>query len=262
MKTQSLVLRFIFTFTIGVAFIVMVMMLFSSCKNEASGTPGTLQLKATTPKLFLKSGVLASVGGTTITLDAAKVEIKNLRVEENSGNDVQNQSGGQSGSTGSDGKDVAETSSPAETGSAGDLLLSGPYLLDIINGSASIDQVTVQPGTYKKVNFDFYAGNENNGHSISLSGLFTNAQGGIVPFTLTSDFAGTVQLPLAGSGLQVSSGGTSTISILFDVNNWLSSLDLGTATQANGKITISNNENQGLYLAFITELSKHIEIAN
>jgi hypothetical protein len=259
MKTQSLVLRFIFTFTIGVAFIVMVMMLFSSCKNETPGTPGTLQLRATTPKLMLKSGTLASVGGATFTLDAAKVEIKNLRVEENSGNDVQNQNGSQSGSDGIDG---AEKNSTLETDSAGDIMLAGPYLLDILNGTASIDQVTVQPGTFKKVDFEFYAGPENSNHSIELSGKFTNAQGVTVPFTLTSDFAGTVQLPLAGSGLQVSSGGTSTLSILFDVNNWLSSLDLNTATQANGKITISSNENQGLYQAFVTELSKHIEIEN
>ncbi len=260
MKTQSLVLRFILTFTIGVAFIVMVTMLFSSCKNEASGTPGTLQLKATTPKLFLKSGVLASVGGATITLDAAKVEIKNLRVEENSGNDVQNQSGGQSGSTGNDGKEATEKTSTAETGSAGDLLLSGPYLLDIINGSASIDQVTVLPGTYKKVNFDFYAGNENNGHSIVISGTFTNASGATVPFTLVSDASNAIQLPLSGTGISVSSGGTATISIVFDVNNWLNKLDFNTAIQSNGQITISNTENTQLYQAFLATLAQYIDI--
>ena len=259
MKTQSLVLRLIFTFTIGVAFIVMIMMLFSSCKNEASGTPGTLQLKATTPKLFLKSGVLASVGGATLTLDAAKVEIRNLKIEENSGNDVQNQSGNQSNDTG---KDTATKSTKAESADSGDILLSGPYLLDIINGSASIDQVSVQPGTYKKVDFDFYAGNENNGHSIILSGIFTNAQGGIVPFTLTSDFSEAVQLPLAGNGLQVNSGSITTISILFDVNNWLSTLDFNTANQANGRINITKDENTGLYLAFLSALAKHIEIEN
>lgn len=259
MKTQSLVLRLIFTFTIGVAFIVMVMMLFSSCKNETSGTPGTLQLKATTPKLFLKSGVLASVGGAIITLDEAKLEIRDLRIEENSGNDHQNQSGDQSTNAG---KDTSEKSMKAESADAGDILLAGPYLLDIINGSASIDQINVQPGTYKKVNFDFYAGNENNDHSISLSGLFTNSKGIIVPFTLTSDFAETVQLPLAGNGLQVNSGGTTTISILFDVNNWLSKLDFNTANQVNGRINITKDENSGLYLAFLSSLSRHIEIEN
>ena len=149
MKTQSLVLRFLLTFTIGVAFIVMVMLVFSSCKNEQSGVSGTLQLKANSNQL-LKSATIASVNGASISLDAAKVEIRNLRIEENSGNDNQNQSGDQSGNDGN------EKNSKSEAGDAGDILLSGPYLLDILSGTASIDQVTVQPGTYKKVDFEFY----------------------------------------------------------------------------------------------------------
>lgn len=260
MKTQNLVLRFILTFAVGVGFIVMVMMVFSSCKNEPVGTPGNVQLKATTPKLMLKSGTLAAAGGATIKLDAALVEIKNLRIEENSGNDVQNQSGNQSGDKSNDGKEAAEKNSTAEGGDQGDILLPGPYSLDIISGSAAIDQVSVQPGTYKKVDFNFSAGTGSNGHSITLSGVYTNAQGVAVPFMLTSDFAGTVQLPLAGNGLQVNSGTTSSISILFDDNNWLNALDLSTATVSNGQININATANKTLYEAFVSALSQHIEI--
>lgn len=256
MKTQNLVLRFLVTFTIGVAFILMVTMLFSSCKNDASEAPGTLQLKAGSQNQGLKSASITSVNGS-ILLNAATVEIKNLRVEENSGNDIQN--GDQSADANDNEK---EKSSKSENNEGGDLMLSGPYLLDILNGSASIDQVTVQPGTYKKVDFDFFAGPENSNHSIELSGIFTNAQGIAIPFTLTSEFAETVQLPLAGNGVQVSSGGLSTISILFDVNNWLGKLDLNTATPDNGHISITKDKNTGLYIAFLSELSKHIEIDN
>lgn len=258
MKTQSLVLRFLLTFSIGVAFILIVMLVFSSCKNEQSGAPGTLQLKANSNQL-LKSATIASVNGASITLNAAKVEIRNLRIEENSGNDNQNQSGDQSGN---DGKDSNEKSSKSETGDAGDILLPGPYLLDILSGTVSIDQITVQPGTYKKVDFEFFAGPENSSHSIVLSGAYTNAQNISVPFTLTSEFAKTVQLPLAGNGIQVNSGGISSISILFDVNNWLNKLDFSTAIVNNGQISINKDENSGLYLAFLSALSKHVEIEN
>ena len=255
MKTQSLVLRFLFTFTIGVAFIIMVMLVFSSCKNEPSGATGSLQLKAKSNQV-LKSATITSVSGASLTLDAAKVEIKNLRIEENSGNDIQNQSGDQSGNDGN------EKSSKSETGDAGDLLLTGPYLLDILSGTASIDKITVQPGTYKKVDFEFYAGPENSSHSIVLSGTYTNASGTAIPFKLTSEFAETVQLPLAGNGIQVTSGAITTLSILFDVNNWLNKLDLSTAVVSNGQININKDENSGLYLAFLSALSKHIEIEN
>ena len=257
MKTQSLVLRFLFTFTIGVAFIVMVMLIFSSCKNESSGAPGTLLLKASSRSQVLKSATITSINGASITLDAAKVEIRNLRIEENSGND--NQSGDQSGK---DGKDGNEKSSKSESGDAGDILLPGPYLLDILSGTASIDQVTVTPGTYKKVDFEFFTGTENNSHSIVLSGTYTNAKGIVIPFILTSEFAETLQLPLAGNGIEVNSGSITSISILLDVNNWLNQLDFSTANLSNGKISINKDENTGLYLAFIAALSKHIEIEN
>lgn len=254
MKTQSLVLRFLFTFTIGVAFIIMVMLVFSSCKNEPSGAPGTIQLKATSQSQGLKSAKI-ELSNVTIELQTASIEIKNLQIEENSGED--NQQGNQSGN---DGKDKGEKESKSNKGDGGDLLLAGPYLLNVLNNSATIDQVPVQPGTYKKVNFEFFAGSENSNHSISLSGTFTNAQGISVPFTLTSEFAETIQLPLAGSGIQVNSGGISSISILFDVNNWLNKLDLTAAIVNNGQISINKVENPGLYLAFITEVSKHVEI--
>ncbi len=262
MKTQNLVLRFIFTFTIGLASIALFMMIFSSCKkNEAPVTPGNLQLKANTSKQMLKSGTLVSVGGGTIALDAAKVEIKQIRIEENSGIDAQSQSGGQSGSK-DDTYDAAEKSPGTKSGGAGDIMLTGPYLLNILNGAASIDQVMVLAGTYKKVDFEFFAGFENRGHSILLSGTFTNSKGVIIPFTITSDFAGTVELPIAGNGIQVRSGGTSTISVLFSVDNWLNKVDFNSAILSTGKININKAENPGLYRAFITELSKNIDIEN
>jgi len=276
MKTRVLFKKSI-TFLVGVVLIIIISIGFTRCKKDSSVTPGTIQLKATSQSMGLKSATVVSLAGTfktiyllspisglksativssagTLILQTAMVEIGNLRIEENSGNDVQNND-----QYGNDGAGGIESSTKSESGDAGDLQLAGPYLLDILNGSASIDKVTVPPGTYKKVNFDFVAGSENKGHSIALSGNFVNAQGVSIPFTLTSEIAEMIQLPLTGNGIQVTSGNIVPVSILFDISNWLNKLDFNTATQNKGQITISNVENQGLYQAFMTQVMKNIE---
>lgn len=260
MKTQSILLRAILTLMIGIAFLVLITFIFSGCKNENSGTPGTLILKAESPKLMLKSGTLASTGGATLKLDAFTIEIRNLIVEENSGNDNQNQVGDQTGGTVDSGNESPEKNGSETSSDTGDLSLPGPFVLQILNGTASIDQATVSAGTYKKVDFEFYPGSENNGHSIVISGTFTNSQGVTVPFSLLSDATQTIQLPLSGTGISVNSGGTTSIAIVFDVNSWLNKLDFNTANQVNGQITISNTENTGLYQAFMSALAQHIDI--
>lgn len=253
MKTKSVVLRVILIFTIGIALIVMVMMIFSGCTNNHSGAIGTLQLEADVPKSLLRAGVLTTIGGA-ITLKSVQVEIKNLKIEENSlqNNESKNQSGDSGLRLGIDEKN--------EFGNTADSLLTGPYLLDIFNGTASIDEVPIQPGAYKKVEFEFFAGPDNNNHSIALSGTFTNAKGVPVPFTLTSEFSEIIQLPLAGSGLKVNSGNIISITIFFDISKWLNKLDFNTANQTNGEICITKDENRNLYNAFLAQVSKHIDV--
>jgi hypothetical protein len=254
MKTKSVVLLLILTFTIGIALIVMTMMIFSCCKKENSGTIGTLQLQADTPKSFLRSEAIATIDGSFITLKSVQVEVMNLRIEGNSlPNNQKNIQSGDSGlRLGIDEKN--------EFGNTADSLLTGPYLLDIFNGTASIDEVPIQPGAYKKVEFEFFAGPDNNNHSLALSGTFTNAQGVPVPFTLTSEFSEIIHLPLVGRGLKVNSGNIISITILFDVSTWLNKLDFNTANQTNGKICITKEENRELYNAFLAQVSQHIDI--
>lgn len=252
MKIQRVVLRLILIFTIGIALIVMVMMIFSGCTNNHLGAIGTLQLQTDTPKSFPRAGVITAISGA-ITLKSVQVEIKNLKIEENSlQNNGNNRQSGDSGiQLGIDEK--------VEFGNTADSLLTGPYILNIFSGTASIDEVPIQPGAYKKVEFEFFAGPDNNNHSIALSGTFTNAQGVPVPFTLISEFSEIIQLPL-GRGLKVNSGNIISITILFDVNNWLNELDFNKANQTNGKINITKDENSGLYSEFITQMLKHIDI--
>ena len=232
MKTQRAILRLILIFTIGIALIVVVMMIFSGCTNNHLGAIGTLQLEADTPKSFLRAGDLTTIGGA-ITLKSVQVEIKNLRIVRNSTHNKynNNQSGNSGIQLGIDEK--------IELGNMADSLLTGPYLLDILSGTASIDEVPIQPGIYRRVEFEYFAGPDNNNHSLALSGTFTNAQGVPVPFTLTSEFSEIIQLPLAGRGLKVHSGNIISITILFDVSKWLNKLDFNTANQTNGEICIT-----------------------
>ena len=253
MKTKSAVLRLILIFAIGIALIVMILIVFSGCKNKYSGTIGTLQLEADTPNSFLRAGDLTTIGGA-ITLNSVQVEIKNLRIVRNSvQNDQDNSQSGNSGiQLGIDEKN--------ELGNMADSLLTGPYLLDILSGTASIDEVPIQPGIYRRVEFEYFAGPDNNNHSLALSGTFTNAQGVPVPFTLTSEFSEIIHLPLAGRGLKVHSGNIISITILFDVSKWLNKLDFNTANQTNGEICITKDENRDLYNAFLAQVLKHMDI--
>ncbi len=186
----------------------------------------------------------------TVDIQTATVEIQNLVVEENSGNDVQNEGNN------NDGKDNEKESTSTEN-DGGDVTLAGPYVLDVINGLATIDQIDVQPGTYKKVDFDFVAGPENNGNSIVISGVYTSA-GVATPFEITSNLAATVQLLLANI-VNVNSGSTVSVSIVFDVAGWLSTIDFENAILTVDKIIINANENASLYNSFVAALNQHIE---
>lgn len=245
MKTKKIITGlFLFVFAI----------VLTSCNNDKLGTPGVIQLNAASQFSGVKSASISTTVGE-ISLQTAVVEIQNLQIEENSGND--NQGDHQDGNK-DDEKDSGKEGSSKEN-DGGDIVLAGPYVLDITNGTASIDQVDAQPGTYKKVDFDIIAGTENGGNSIYLTGDYTSTAGVATPFTLTSNFEANMQLPLV-NGITVNSGSTVSVSIVFDVAGWLSGVDFENATVTNGKIEISQTQNSTLYDTFISAVSKNIEI--
>jgi hypothetical protein len=220
------------------------------------GTPGTIQLNASSQSSGVKSATIETAAGE-ISLQSATVEIKNLQIEENSG---ENNGGGHQDGNNNDGKkDGNEKEGGNKEGDDGDIMLAGPYVLDIAAGTATIDEVEAQPGFYQKVNFDFAGGTENGGNSIALSGNYTSKTGSTIPFVLSSNIEANVQLPLV-KGITVNSGSTVSVSIVFDVAGWLKGLDFENATQTDGKIIISQTQNISLYNAFIEAVSKNIEV--
>lgn len=226
---------------------------FTSCNKVTNSLPGTIQLNALASSSAIKSAAIKTTTGT-ITLSTATVEIQNVTIEENSGND--NENGGTDVSEAGDGADNEKKSQESD---GGDVVLAGPYVLDIVSGNASIDQVSVQPGQYKKVDFDFTAGPENNGNAIFISGEYTSSAGIAIPFELSSDLNSTVQLPLTNT-INVISGSTVSVSIVFEVQSWLNSIDFGNASLTGNKIIISKQQNTALYNAFTAALNKHIQV--
>ncbi len=228
------------------------MLILTNCKkNEGSSAPGSLNLKAASFKQgqSLKSA-LTLAGNLTVT--KAVVKIQNLVIEENSGNDNNVQQGGNDNQGGSESKNISEKD-------GGDLTLVGPYTLDITNGTTQIDNVILQAGTYKKVDFKFVQGTMPDAHSIVIEGS-VKQNNVMVPFSIVVDASNTVQLPLAGNGLGIISGASSTLSIVFDINSWIKNLDFSTATANNNIINISSTENPVLYSAFIKALFENIDV--
>lgn len=220
---------------------------FSACKkNDSTQKSSTLSVKVVAKVLAVKGGALS--------IKTADVNIANLQIEENSGNDGQNVGGGDNESGGKDAEGGNENNN-------GDIILAGPYSLDIASGSASIGQVSIYPGTFKKVDLNFQTSSSStyNGNSIFITGTYTDNSGTIIPFKIYSSFTQQVQLPLAGNGITVAANSSVTIDIVFDVNAWLTGLNFSSATITNGEIVINSTNNTTLLTIFESNLSKYID---
>lgn len=242
MKTQKNVLSILL---IGFA------VLLTNCSNNVNSVPGSLTLKASS---FASSQLskAPSVLAPDVTITSAVVQIKDLVIEENTGEGLQSNNENNNSNDGSDGIEGLK----GEDG--GDLTLVGPYVLDVFSGSTLIDNVSLHKGTYKKVDFSFVPGTGNT-HSISIGGNY-NRNGITVPFTIITDFNSSIQLPLAGTGLTINSGTASSLSIVFNINLWVKNLDFTTAVVKDNVITISATENKALYDVFVNALSTNIDV--
>lgn len=245
---------------------VLAVMLFivSGCAKENSNTSksSTLALNLST----VKGAALNNAGtkGTTagaFTLSSSRISISGLVIEENSGNDVEQQGNHNDG--GNDGGKDMENNTAIEAGvENSDVTLPGPYVLEVVNGTMSIDQVAVYPGTFKKVDFNFNISNEAafGGNSIVIKGSYQKPDGTSVPVTLKSDFSRQVQLPVANGGITVTANSTITLTVVLDIQSWINNLDLSGAILTNNEIIIDKNVNADLLKLFEANLESSIEI--
>jgi hypothetical protein len=232
---------------------------FNGCKKSTA--PATKSSVLTVKATSFKSGTSLApipVTGGVLNLSTSIVNIGNMRIEENSGNDGE-QVGENGGGGGNEGG--GENEGGGSESDSSDVYLTGPFGLDISSGLASIGQVNVYPGTFKKVNFSFQTSSVAgfDGNSIVITGQYANTSGVSIPFTIKSVYSQRIQSPIANGGVTVASNSSVDISIVFDLTAWLSNLDFANAQITNGSILINANTNVNLLTAFETKLSANID---
>jgi hypothetical protein len=140
------------------------------------------------------------------------------------------------------------------------LILAGPLTLDLLHDTASFGNVSIYPGTYRRVEFNFVSSDDIvfNGNSIIVKGVYTNAEGTAIPVILKSNFERKVHLPIANGGVTVGSDSSVTISIIIDAIQIMRRLDLSKAVVSNGQILIDYNNNINLLMMFNDNISDRI----
>src|SRR6185436_8484670 len=97
-----------------------------------------------------------------------------------------------------------ETGSESETDSE-DIILTGPFVIDIATGGAVLGSAAVYPGTFAKADLAFQLTSEPplSGDSIYVTGTYYAGSSAGVPVTLASRFNQSIQVALAAGGITV-----------------------------------------------------------
>lgn len=197
--------------------------------------------------------------GGTLNVQSAWINISDLRIEENSGFDGEQQGEHNDGDQGG-----SENESQGSENDSPDITAPGPFSLEISSGQALIGSFNVYPGTFKKVDFTFQP-NTNDpfyGKTIVISGEFTSTAGTVTPFALKSEFAQPIQTQIAGGGITVPANATVDINVVFDLAGWFSNVDFSAAQISNGQILIDSSNNTALLSAFEANLAQYVEVEN
>ena len=240
---------------------VAILMIFvSACqKNAATTSPkvksASVTLKAAVHKTGYKStaslqGITFPVKGGKLLLSSAMVSFGHVNIQENTGNDGQYTGGSTAGGP--------DNESSKETSDSGNIVIPGPFAYNMSSDTATLGNVKLYPGTFKKVDLTFIPNNSTafQGNSIVIKGTFQPTTGTAVPFVLQSKFAGQIELKLAKT-ITVSANSTVSVAIVFNFNNWMGTLNFGTAAITNGTILIDATHNALLLSNFKAALNQH-----
>jgi len=237
--------------------------------NSMAKTSTVLMKAAVSPTVMstdVGSGTLLSsipIPGGTLDVSAALINLDHVLIEENTGNDVEQDgehNGGEKGGADNEaeGPDNEKGGPEAEQ----DIIVNGPFALDISNGEAAIQSVDVYPGTFKKVDLTLSINTASpfNGKTIVISGSFTPTGGSAVPVNLKSEFSQEIQMPIAGGGITVPGNSTVAVTITFNLAGWFDKVDLTSAQISNGEILIDSANNTALLSAFESNLTKYVDV--
>lgn len=251
---------------LSILILVISVMLVISCGKKITTNPqnnaiknSSIVLKVSSVKVNQKTNI--PVIGGEIELQSAMVNIDNFSIQENSGNDVENVSNDNEDNNGSDKENNNENEGGNENNGGSDIIISGPFSLDIAAGEVLIDTVSVYPGTYKKVDATININQTDtyNGKSIIIDGNFINSDNSIVPFTLKSDFVNMLKFLLANGGITVNENTVAEIIVNFDISTWFANTEFGKATITNNEILIDNQNNTEILTVFENNLLQHVD---
>jgi hypothetical protein len=129
--------------------------------------------------------------------------------------------------------------------------LPGPFAFDLASGPFVLDQVSVFPGTFDRVDFRYLPTDDAPfaGASIVLEGDFVTDQGR-TPFTLRSALFGRSRVAIAGGGITVTENAVVPVELAFDLAAMVGGLDVASAVVDGGEIRIDATHNPALLAAF------------
>ncbi len=229
----------------------------AGCKNSSPSDSSPMQKSST---VLMKAAAKVQphvtlgdipVKGGSLNIQSALLNIEKFLIEENFGFDGEQEGEHQDDDNGSDNDHDAP-----------DIMVAGPFSIEISKGEAFLDSVAVYPGTFKdlKLNFARKAAAPFNGKSLVISGQFAPTNGAAIPFTINSEFAKEIQSQIAGNGIIVPQNAKVPVVVNFDLQAWFSGMDFTNATLVNGAILIDNANNAGLLSAFEANLAKFVEV--
>lgn len=142
-----------------------------------------------------------------------------------------------------------------------DIVLLGPFTIDISEGEVEIAVVEVPVGIYRNVDFTFSPSIETsfNGNSILISGIFFPDDGTETAFTLSSQFEDEIQTEIANGGIVVGVNTTTSIVVIFDLVDWFRSVDFSTADITDGQLLVDNVNNIELLATFENALEQTVD---
>lgn len=239
-------------FLVGLTLMVL---LVANCTKDNTTAIKSSTLAVDVTSVSKNASLKSASSNASFEITSFKINISDVVVEENSGNDVEQEGNHNDGGNDNESDNGSESDN-------GDIVLTGPFVVDVINGTASLGEVDIYPGTFKKVDFTFLtnADTEFEGHSIILNGNYTTLDGSIIPVILKSSFNQQVQIALADGGVSVQANSKVTLSIVLDAQAWMESIDLANATITNNEIIIDENNNSGLLSLFDANLLSKVEV--
>ena len=216
------------------------------------------------------SGTIAVIGGT-VTLQSASFSIQRVHIEEEmetEGEHGEHQGGEeQGGEEQGGGHHEGNEHEGGEHGNENendeeDVVLEGPFAIDIASGGAVLQSAAVFPGTFRRAEIELHleGGTPFDGDSIEIQGQFQpTGGGGAVPFTLRSHLVRELEVPIANGSVTVASNSTVSFTVTFDLAAMFAHLDLHSAVVEGGAIAIDDSHNTAMLAAFEHDLEEALE---